>query len=260
MADFDPWKPNVARVYDYTLGGKDNFPADREFAEQLFKIVPEVVDHVRVNRQFLARAVTWLAGQGITQFLDLGPGLPTVPSTHETARAVHPRARVVYVDNDPVVIVHQNSMAAISDPDLSVFDGDAWQPAVVMNAPEITRYLDLDSPVAVIMGFLLHYLPAPDAAAVVAEYARLLPAGSYLVITIGRGDPGTNVERFYTAYNADTNRLYNHTHEDFASFFNGLEILPPGLGFAQEYEPGQPVMPPSPKRVAECLVGIARVP
>jgi SAM-dependent methyltransferase len=261
VPDFDPWTPNVARVYDYTLGGKDNFPADREFAEQLFTIVPEVVDHVRVNRQFLARAVTWLAGQGVSQFIDLGPGLPTKPNTHETARAVRPDARVVYVDNDPVVVVHLDAATGGCDPELSVLNADTWKPSAIMAAPEVTGYLDLDSPVAVIMGFLLHYLPAPEAAAVVAEYARLLPAGSYLVITIGRGDPGTRVEKFYTAYNADARRLYNHTHADFASFFADLEILPPGLGFAQEYEPGQPAIPPpSPNRVAECLVGIARVP
>jgi hypothetical protein len=260
VSDFDPWTPNVARVYDYALGGKDNFPADREFAEQLLRIVPEVIDHVRVNRQFLARAVRWLAGQGIGQFIDLGPGLPTAPNTHEAARAVRPDARVAYVDNDPVVIVHLNAVAAISHPELSVLDADAWKPAQIMAAPEITEYLDLDSPVGVIMGFLLHYLPAPDAAAVVTRYAQLLPSGSHLVISIGRGDPGTTIERFYTAYNEGAPRLYNHTHEDFASFFADLEILPPGLGFAQEYEPGQSTAPSSPKRVAECLVGIARVP
>jgi hypothetical protein len=246
-------------VYDYTLGGKDNFPADRELAERLFAIVPEVVDHVRVNRRFLARAVAWLAGSGVSQFIDLGPGLPTEPNTHETAWAVRPETRVVYVDNDPVVIVHLNAVADAGFPGVSVLDGDAWQPAMIMSAPEVTGLLDLDSPVALIMGFLLHYLPAPDAAALVAEYARLLPAGSYIVISIGRGDPGTRVERFYSTYNSGAARLYNHTHEDFASFFAGLEILPPGLGFAQDYEPGQPVMPASPKRVAECLVGIARV-
>jgi O-methyltransferase involved in polyketide biosynthesis len=260
MAGFDPGKPSIARVYDYTLGGKDNFPADRRLAEELIAIFPQIADHVRDNRRFLARMVTWLAGQGISQFIDLGPGLPTAPNTHETAQEVIPGARVVYVDDDPQVIVHLNAVLAEGRPELSVLAADATRPAAVMSSPEVTGHLDLSEPVAVIMGFLLHYLPASEAAAVVRDYAGMLSQASHLVITVGRGDPGRIAERFYSCYNSGgLGRLYNYTHAEFASLFGDLELVPPGLGQAQEYEPGRPDMPPSPKRVSEVLAGIVRV-
>jgi hypothetical protein len=252
--------PSIARVYDCALGGKDNFPADRELAEKLMAICPEVVDQVRDNRRFLSKAVTWLAGEGISQFIDLGPGLPTQPNTHESAQAVNPDARVVYVDNDPQVIVHLDAVLAAGAPELSVLSADANRSAEVMSSPEVAGHLDLSEPVAVIMGFLLHFQPAASAAVVVRDYAARLPPGGYLVVTVGRGEPGGAIDKFYSTYNGGgPNRLYNYTYEEFTSLFEGLPLIPPGIGPVQEYEPGSQRMPPSPDRVAEALVGIVRV-
>src|SRR5580765_5264867 len=124
VPDFDPTTPSIARVYDYLLDGKDNFAVDREAAEKLKAVAPLTVEVTRENRQFLARAVTWAANQGITQFIDLGCGMPTVPNTHETAQAIIPPARVAYIDNDPVVLTHLRALAEHGNPGVTVVDGD----------------------------------------------------------------------------------------------------------------------------------------
>ena len=124
MADFDPRTPSIARVYDYLLNGKDHFAADREVAERLLAVAPLTADVTRENRQFLARAVTWAANQGISQFIDLGCGMPTVPNTHETALGITTGAHVAYVDNDAVVLSHLRALAAQGNPGVTVVDGD----------------------------------------------------------------------------------------------------------------------------------------
>ena len=123
MAQFDPSVPSIARVYDFFLGGKDNFAADRALAEEQIAFAPLIPALARENRQFLARAVTWAAHQGIAQFIDLGCGMPTTPNTHESARAVVPDAKVAYLDNDPVVLGHLNALVAKGDPGMTVVDG-----------------------------------------------------------------------------------------------------------------------------------------
>src|SRR6266700_6795081 len=134
VADFDPSTPSIARVYDYLLDGKDNFAADREVAERLLDVAPLAAEVTRENRQFMARAVTWVAGQGISQFIDLGCGLPTVPNTHKTARAVTAGARVAYVDNDAVVLTHLRALAAKGDPGVTVVDGDVREADAILGA------------------------------------------------------------------------------------------------------------------------------
>ena len=137
MADFDPRTPSIARVYDYLLGGKDNFAADREVAHRLIAAAPLSVEVTRENRQFLARAVTWAANQGIAQFIDLGCGMPTAPNTHETAKAIIPDARIAYVDNDPVVLTHLRALAEHGNPGVTVKDGDVREPDTIMAAIEV---------------------------------------------------------------------------------------------------------------------------
>jgi hypothetical protein len=161
VADFDPRTPSIARVYDYLLDGKDNFAADREVAQRLLAVAPLAAEVTRENRQFLARAVTWTAGQGIRQFIDLGCGMPTAPNTHETARAIDAGARVAYLDNDAVVLSHLRALAAKGDPGVTVVDGDVREAAAVLQA--VAAGIDLSAPACLLMGFLLHFF-APGAA------------------------------------------------------------------------------------------------
>ena len=144
VADFDPRTPSIARVYDYLLDGKDNLAADREVAQRLLAVAPLAAEVTRENRQFLARAVTWTAGQGIRQFIDLGCGMPTAPNTHETARAIAAGARVAYIDNDAVVLNHLRALAAKGDPGVTVVDGDVREAAAVPEA--VAAGVDLSAP------------------------------------------------------------------------------------------------------------------
>jgi O-methyltransferase involved in polyketide biosynthesis len=260
MAEVDPNVPSIARVYDYLLGGKDNFAADWELAEKLIAIYPPLAEMMSANRTFVARAVTWVASQGIDQFIDLGAGLPTAPNTQETAQAVIPSARVVYVDRDPVVISRLNEVAAKPGSGVAVLDGDVWQPQAIMSDPVVSGHVDLSRPVCAIMAMLLHFLDAPTARQLVRDYAATLAPGSFLVLTIGRGE-GEVADRTRTTYSAQgPAELKNHSPAEFAEFFAGLDIVPPGIAQAQELRPGLPEIPPSPQRAAQVLVGMARVP
>ena len=155
MADFDPNTPSIARVYDYLLNGKDNFAVDREIAGKLLEVAPTAAEVMRENRQFLARAVTWIAGQGISQFIDLGCGMPTAPNAHQSARAVITDASVVYVDIDPVVLAHLRALAAQGNPGVTVVDGDVREVPVILEA--IRAGIDLTTPACLSMGALLHF-------------------------------------------------------------------------------------------------------
>jgi hypothetical protein len=260
VPEFNAKVPSIARVYDYLLGGKDNFAVDREMAAKLISIYPPVAEMMSENRKFVARAVTWAANEGIDQFIDLGAGLPTAPNTHETAQSVIPSAQVVYVDNDPVVLSHLDALLARHTPGVSVLDGDVWQPKAIMSHPTITRHVDLARPVCAIMAMLLHFTDASTARTLVHDYAGALAPGSLLVITVGRGENEVG-DRTLSAYNSQGPAgLRNHSPAEFAEFFTGLDIVPPGLGEAQEHRPGWLEMPRSPQRGGQVLVGIARVP
>jgi O-methyltransferase involved in polyketide biosynthesis len=259
MGHFDARTPSIARVYDYLLSGKDNFESDRELAGQLIEIYPPIVDIVSENRKFLVRAVTWAANEGIDQYIDLGAGLPTTPSTHETAQLANPRARVVYVDNDPVVVSHLKVLFAKGNDTVAVLDEDVWQPDAVLGSPSVTGSVDLRRPVCLIMCMLLHFLDVRVARSLVRDYAARLAPGSYLVITVGHGT-GEVADRFYAAYNArGFATLHNYSMADFKAVFGDLEIVPPGLGPGPEWRPAWPEMPPSPLRTGQVLVGVGRV-
>ena len=260
VAGFNTQVPSIARVYDYLLGGKDNFAVDREMAQKLLAIHPPLAEMVKANRAFVASAVTWAASQGIDQFIDLGAGMPTAPNTHQGALAVHPSARVVYVDNDPVVVSHLEALAAKPNPGVVVIDGDVWQPKAILDNPLLTGHVDLGRPVCMIMAALLHFTDALCARELVRDYSARLAPGSILVITIGRGD-GDVGDRTVKVYNSQgPSGLRNHSAAQFADFFTGLDIVPPGLGQAQEHRPGWHEMPTSPQRAGQILTGIARVP
>jgi SAM-dependent methyltransferase len=182
---FDPSRPNIARIYDYWLGGKDNFVADREEAERLIGVYPRLPLLARQSRLFLARAVQWLAGQGVTQFLDLGCGLPTGQNTHQSAQAVQPDCRVVYVDADPVVISH--AQALLRGPGVTAIHGDLAEPSEILAELRARHPINLAEPTVVILAMVLHFFDAATAHDIVATFARTVTPGSYFVLSMGSG-------------------------------------------------------------------------
>jgi O-methyltransferase involved in polyketide biosynthesis len=257
MPDFDPRTPSIARVYDYLMGGKDNFAADRELADRLIAMDPSLVENLPENRKFLARAVTWVANQGVTQFIDLGAGMPTAPSTYESALAADPSATVVLVDNDPVVLSHLRALVAKGNPGVAVLDADLGQAEKILSLAE--EHADLDEPVCLIMGFVLHFLDASAAAALVRAYTTRLSPGSYVVISTGYGNTKATAS-LHDTYNAEGFAVsHNHGPAELASFFDGLEMVPPGIAQAQEWRADWPELPRSPDRDGQVLVGIGRV-
>jgi SAM-dependent methyltransferase len=251
----DTSRPNIARVYDYWLGGKDNFAADRAEAEKLLLIFPGLRQLVRENRQFIARAVSWTAGQGISQFIDVGAGLPTSPGTHESARAVSPGARVAYVDHDPVVISHARALLAEGSKAVAAVQADLRDPAGVLASPELLAVIDLGQPACVVLAAVLHLMPAGPAAAIAAEYIRALAPGSYVIITMARYDDPVLGDKIMHEYSAGT--FYNHSAEEAATFFPGLELVPPGLTSGRTWRAGMPE-PPLPRGDVYPLVGVGR--
>jgi len=259
VPEFDTSKPSIARVYDYYLGGKDNFAADRELADQMIAMYPPIVVKVRENRKFLASAVSWVAGLGVRQFIDLGAGLPTSPSMHEAAQGVSPSAQVVYVDNDPVVISHVNSLVVKGCPGVTAIDADVRDPEEILTRLWLAGSVNLGEPACVIMGFLLHFLDAPAARALVRGYAAGLVPGSYFVISMAHAE-GELGDRAAEAYNEQAfAKAYNHEPADFESFFGGLEIVPPGVGQAEDWRPGATGLLPSDRRMGQVLVGVGKL-
>jgi SAM-dependent methyltransferase len=251
---FDPTIPSIARVYDYVLGGKDNFPADRELGDRMLALVPQYAELAVENRQFLSRAVTWVAGQGIGQFIDLGCGLPTTPNTHESALAVIGDAQVAYVDNDQVVISHLNALAAKGNPGVSVTNSDVRDAEAVID--RVGAHLDLSSPACLVMGALLHFFSADDARNLVARYTAVLAPGSCLVLSMIHAD-GEGAAESFKAYSSGVTQVHNHSEAEVASFFGAMQPVPPGVVEARLWRPGWevPSLPPKPNRM---LVGVAR--
>jgi hypothetical protein len=256
VADFDPNIPSIARVYDYFLGGKDNFASDRELGAQLIELVPSTPVTLRENKKYLRLAVTWAAHQGIRQFIDLGAGMPTPPATHEIVREALPGARVAYVDNDAVVLAHLDALAAHGNKGVTVTDGDVRDVDTILRG--VAAGIDLAEPACLVMGSLLHFF-APEAARdLVARYSAALAPGSYVILTMGIAS-GEAAERFFRMYSEGPSRLYQHSPDDFASFFGPLELVPPGIGDAQTARPGQEDRRPLPDREGWMITGVARV-
>jgi O-methyltransferase involved in polyketide biosynthesis len=251
-AGFDPATPNTARVYSRLLGGKDHFSPDRAEADVLLEIYPPLAEMVKENRAFLAEAVTWAANQGIGQFLDLGAGLPATPSVHQTARTVLPAARVAYVDTDPMVLSHARALLAA--PSVAAVAADLRNPAGVLADPELRAVIDPAEPVCVILGAVVHFLDASTARDVTAEYARRIAPGSCLVISCATYDDEALAKRLATEYTAG--QFINHTREDVASFFAGLDLVGPGVSEAQTWRAWhrEPVMR---HREGHVLAGVA---
>ncbi|MGH3938746.1 MAG: SAM-dependent methyltransferase [Pseudonocardiaceae bacterium] len=222
-----------ARVWNYWLGGKDNYPVDEEVGDQFAAVQPSVVDIARASRAFLVRAVRYLAGEvGIRQFLDIGTGLPTANNTHEVAQATAPECRIVYVDNDPLVLTHARALLTSSPEGVTDYiDADVRDPEKVLR--EAARTLDLTQPIALmLLGIMEHIMDTDEAYAIVRRLLNVLPSGSYMVLY----DPTTEIDGEETLESA---RLWNESGgtpplairslRELTRFFDGLELLPPGV-------------------------------
>jgi len=250
---FDTTRPNIARVWDYWLGGKDNFAADRELAEKMLAVHPVTAQMARENRQFLGRAVSYVAARGIRQFIDVGAGLPTVLNTHDIARHVEPDARVVYVDNDPIVISHARSLLAKS-PGVIVVPGDMRDPGRILADPGLTGLIDLAEPACVILSGVLHFADPGTARDIAAAFAGAIAPGSYLIISVGSGDPSEG-ENFTSAYTAA--RIYIHSRQKIQGFFGDLELVPPGVVSVRDWSGDGPALHLEPL-TATFVAGVAR--
>ncbi|WP_344667875.1 SAM-dependent methyltransferase [Catenulispora yoronensis] len=241
--EIDTTKAHPARIYDCLLGGKDHFDVDRQAAEVVIKALPGARDMVRENRAFLGRAVRHLAESGITQFLDVGTGIPGPGNTGDVARAVHPDARVVYVDYDPVVAVHSRALLAGADPALTaIVVADVRDPLSILHHPAVHEVLDFDQPIAVLMVALLHFIkPEEDAHGIVTTFRTALPPGSAVVISHGTdgGDPETSAEARKGWDNA-TSQFTVRDRTDITALFDGLDLIPPGVVNVPLWRPDGP--------------------
>jgi O-methyltransferase involved in polyketide biosynthesis len=228
----NPDVPNVARLYDYFLGGTENFPADRAAAAIIARSAPEVVQRVRENREFLGRVVRFLAAAGIRQFLDVGAGLPTRENVHQVAGRLVPGAHVAYVDNDPVVVAHAQAILA-ADPGAIAIEADMREPAVILSRVAEQGFIDLEQPLAILMLAVLHFIP-DDArtAQIVAAYREQIAAGSYLAITHATaGDlSGDSLAQAVQAYaSSSAGSITLRSPAEIEALFDGLELETPGV-------------------------------
>lgn len=233
-------KPNAARIYDYLLGGYHNFEADRQMAQRVIQGFPDVLLTAPANRAFLRRVVRYLATQGIDQFLDLGSGLPTEGNVHEIAQAINPAAHVVYVDIDPIAVVHSEAML-LDNPTAAVIRADVRRPQEILNHLTVRRLLDLRRPTAVLLIAILHLIPEDEEAySIVRALRDALSPGSYIAIahTTDEGKSGEAYRRMVEASQAKNTRLRKQA--EIARFFDGLELVEPGLVFIPLWKPEGP--------------------
>ena len=245
----DTSAPNVARVWDYQLHGKDNFAADRAAAEALNEAcrrvgAPDGRVVARENRDFISSAVRYLAGPaGISQFIDIGAGLPTQGNVHQIAQKVNPEAKVVYVDYDPLVLVHGRALLA-DNPNTIVITADLRRPDEILTDPELSGLIDLTQPVAVLLVAVLHLLSDDEnPAGIVAHLRDALAPGSYLALTHFTGDVRPDLAEKIAAEFARlriTTPLIPRTREQIDGFFDGFDLVAPGLVFPSQWDPQQP--------------------
>jgi O-methyltransferase involved in polyketide biosynthesis len=237
---FDTSVPHIARVYDYWLGGKDNYEADRAAAEKVVATFPDVLVSVRAQRAFLGRAVHYLVAEaGIRQFLDIGTGLPAANNTHEVAQRIAPESRVCYVDNDPIVLLHAQALLTSSPQGATAYiDADIRDTGKILAAA--AGVLDFSQPVAVMLLGVLHCIPdEDDPAAIVARLTAAVPPGSYLVIAHPASDVTEQLSRTMGDYNKQAAApLTARTHAEVCGFFAGLDLVEPRVVQLHRWRPG----------------------
>jgi len=259
-AELDTGVPHIARVYDYWLGGKDNFAVDRDAAEQVIAAYPGILRDVRAQRAFLSNAVAYLAGvAGIGQFLDIGTGIPTANNTHEVAQGIEPECRVVYVDNDPMVLTHARALLAGNTGPTAYVDADLRDTETVL--AEAARVLDFREPVAVMLISVLHLIPDEDAPhAIVTRLMEAVPAGSWLALSHPARDVHSQqVSEAASRFNQlAPEQATLRTRDQILRFFDGLELLEPGLVQVHRWRPG--LAAPGHHQQAAGYCGLARKP
>jgi O-methyltransferase involved in polyketide biosynthesis len=263
----DTTVPHSARVWNYWLGGKDNYPADREAGDQYRQIFPPIVDIARADRAFLGRAVRYMAGEaGIRQFLDIGTGLPTLDNTHQVAQRVAPESRIVYVDNDPLVLVHARALLTGTPQGACDYvEADLREPDKIINAAAAT--LDFTRPVGITLLGILHFISDHgEAYQVVTRLLDAVPSGSYLALTHATLDPSLGGEAVASA-NAEAQEFWNdnaavpitpRTSQQILRFFEGLDMVEPGLVSMSRWRP-EPSQRGDPPEVAG-FCGVGRKP
>jgi hypothetical protein len=247
-----------ARVWNYLLSGKDNFAADREMGDMIMQIFPDIAHIARVQRRFLARAVRYLAGEaGIGQFLDIGTGLPTADNTHEIAQQVAPESKVVYVDNDPLVLVHAQALLTSAPAGMtSYIEADVRDTEEILE--QAARTLDFGRPVAVMMLGILGQVPdSADPGSIVARLLGALPTGSYLALSDGT-DTSLALNQAIAAYNQNSADSYHlRSPEQIAAFFDGLSLVPPGVVATSRWRPDVADAGSEPREV-DAICGVGR--
>ncbi|HMD91684.1 MAG TPA: SAM-dependent methyltransferase [Trebonia sp.] len=257
--DIDTTKPSVARVYDAILGGKDNFAVDRAVAAEAVKAMGDSGNGARLNRAALGRAVRFMAGQGVAQFLDLGSGLPTAQNTHQIAQAVNPAVRVVYVDNDPSAYLHGQALLT-GDAATTVVLADIREPDTLLAAPGVAGFLDFTQPVGLILNAVIHHLlDEEDPYGAVARYKEALAPGSYMQLT-HFCDSSPEARANAQVLRESLGRGQLRGRDEIARFFDGLGLLEPGLVYLPEWRPDEPVRRPLDPGSMLMLVGVGRKP
>ncbi|GAA3218933.1 SAM-dependent methyltransferase [Actinocorallia longicatena] len=264
MRGFDPRVPNEARVLDFMMGGKDNFAADRKAAAEILEFAPEIPMMIRESRKFLARTVRYLAEHGVRQYVDIGCGLPTQGSVHQILEPIAPESKVVYVDNDPVVIVHSNALIDTTGT-IRVVQADVREPDALLDHPVVAAHIDLKEPTAIVVQSV--FTTILDDALVARTIQRLadrLATGSYLLFSHAVGDPpdadtAKLADLFHQHYLLEGDRTEPRTRAEVARFLTGLDLVPPGLVPMPAWRPlpGEPTVDPD---SFWAIGGIARKP
>jgi hypothetical protein len=252
--------PNIARAHDYLLGGKNNFAADRAAAEMVIAAYPGIVAGIRANRAFLGRAVRYLAGEaGIRQFIDIGPGMPAADSTHEVAQSVAPESRIVYVDNDPVVLSHARALLRSSPEGASGYiEADLRDVGKILT--EAAQTLDLSQPVAIMLLAILHFIPGDHAYEPVSALLADVAPGSFLTISHIAKDIEPEAVNEIVRRTRETkapHMIYPRTRDEVARFFTSLELAEPGVVALEEWRPDSEF---AAKNHAAGWCGVARKP
>ncbi|MEV6769287.1 SAM-dependent methyltransferase [Nocardia sp. NPDC051030] len=255
-------QPHTSRIYDYFLGGKDNYEIDRQAAEEILRVWPDIRTAARVNRHFMHRSTRFLAEAGIRQFLDIGTGIPTEPNLHQIAQEAAPNSRVVYVDNDPLVLAYARALMEGGEQGATAYIlGDVTDPTAILQAPELSQILDLNEPVGLSMIALLHFVEA-DINKILSTFLDALAPGSYLVIcTITADFAPEQVAAAQDVYRVRKLPAQVRTRDEVTSWFAGLELVDPGVvpphrwRLVETFEPS-----PAYDAKISCWCGVARKP
>jgi hypothetical protein len=258
----DTTKASIARVYDWWLGGEHNFRVDQDAARAMIAVEPRARSIARAYRDFLIRAVHYLAGEaGIRQFLDIGSGIPTERNVHEVAQETAPGARVVYVDNDDVAVAH-SKLLLDGNPDATVIHADLRDPQAILDHPETRRLIDFNEPVALLLAAVLHFIPdSEDPGRILATLREPLAPGSYIAISHACTDSIPNMaESYASAYRSRVSASSTfRSREEIAGLFAGSQLLEPGLVWIPEWRPDSPDDVPEDPAVFWAAGGVGKI-